>query len=516
VTTGQVPPGPGPPSIQGFAKKLSDSPSKKKALEAALLRQKAASPVKKHKFSPRRVDKMERRAFDSELASLVKCRNRVSDRPTNEGPADGRPEPGLGYTMPGLAQRKRLWSEMDDGSNYGNKLSLLELQKLVVQLWPHFNHAPALTRAHRAVLVDVDAGGGCIDRRDFKRLLQYTIYFSELWSVFEAIEGMPGSSPYLTLDEFVASADATGHKLGWAEALREFSKLEVNGGAAVLPFDAFCRWAASRHLVKVDEALFVTVDEYESPAEKRDAAEAAASMSDSLRVLEDNKTRHKKEQQKRATVAAARHKLALKLKMPDHGMRKVAFAKMDTNNCGALSLTQIDKAVLMLWPHFEHRRALLAAYKAADSNNDGYIVRSDFKKLLQYVIYFCKFWDRFSFEAANTQHERARLSMNDFIAAAAHVGHRMGRTEAGREFATMDLSGGGYIIFGEFCRWCAVRHVLSDLPDQANEQMRRQQEVSQQQGQLKKLRAVHMQQKVPQKVRPIPSHPLPPGLLPEP
>lgn len=52
-----------------------------------------------------------------------------------------------------------------------------------------------------------------------------------------------------------------------------------------------------------------------------------------------------------------------------------------------------------------------------------------------------------------------RLTVEEFTHAAALVGHSMARTEAEREFRTMDENGGGVVLFDEFCVWCAHRHL---------------------------------------------------------
>ena len=52
---------------------------------------------------------------------------------------------------------------------------------------------------------------------------------------------------------------------------------------------------------------------------------------------------------------------------------------MDFNGNGSLSLAEIDKAIVELWPQFDHKRALMRAYQAADRNGDGMI---DFKEFM--------------------------------------------------------------------------------------------------------------------------------------
>ena len=66
------------------------------------------------------------------------------------------------------------------------------------------------------------------------------------------------------------------------------------------------------------------------------------------------------------------------LALPDRAERHALFDRIDNNGNGALSLAEIDKAVVELWPQFDHKRALMRAYKAADSNGDGFIKRHEF------------------------------------------------------------------------------------------------------------------------------------------
>jgi hypothetical protein len=42
-----------------------------------------------------------------------------------------------------------------------------------------------------------------------------------------------------------------------------------------------------------------------------------------------------------------------------------------------LSLAEIDKAIIELWPQFDHKRALMRAYKAADRNGDGVVATAE-------------------------------------------------------------------------------------------------------------------------------------------
>ena len=88
------------------------------------------------------------------------------------------------------------------------------------------------------------------------------------------------------------------------------------------------------------------------------------------------------------------------------------------------------------------------------------ITRREFKKLLHYLVYFNDLWHEF--EAIDEDGDR-RLSLEEFGHVSAVVGHPMSAEEAEAEFEAMDEDGGGFVLFDEFCRWCAHRHLGEDF-----------------------------------------------------
>ena len=106
------------------------------------------------------------------------------------------------------------------------------------------------------------------------------------------------------------------------------------------------------------------------------------------------------------------------LRLTTMAERKAVFDRMDVNRNGGLSLAEIDKAVLELYPEFDHKPSLMRAYAAADSSNDGFIERREFKKLLMYLQYFNGLWHEF--EQLDADGDR-RLSPVEFMQASAQV-----------------------------------------------------------------------------------------------
>ena len=150
--------------------------------------------------------------------------------------------------------------------------------------------------------------------------------------------------------------------------------------------------------------------------------------------------------------------------MPSKKERAALFKRMDNNGNGGLSLAEIDKAVLELWPEWDHKPALMRAYKTADVSGDGFIERREFRLLLKYIVYFNELWDKF--EEIDSDGDR-RLSEDEFAHGSRVVGLSLSAEEAAAEFANVDGDGGGFVLFDEFCAWAARTHLLGDEEEQA-------------------------------------------------
>ena len=144
------------------------------------------------------------------------------------------------------------------------------------------------------------------------------------------------------------------------------------------------------------------------------------------------------------------------LEVPDRQRRDELFRRMDYNGNGGLSLAEIDKAVIELFPEYDHKPSLMRAYKAADVSGDGFIERREFKKLLHYLVYFNNVWHLFEQVDANGDR---RLDLSEFKRGCAVVGvGGLSEAELVAEFDQIDENQGGYVLFDEFCRWCVIRH----------------------------------------------------------
>ena len=82
------------------------------------------------------------------------------------------------------------------------------------------------------------------------------------------------------------------------------------------------------------------------------------------------------------------------------------------------------------------------------------VTRREFRLLLEGLCYFNSVWDRF--QSLDADGDR-RLSKDEFVSGCVVMGVDIARSEAELEFAEMDENGGGYVLFDEFCAWCARR-----------------------------------------------------------
>jgi len=154
------------------------------------------------------------------------------------------------------------------------------------------------------------------------------------------------------------------------------------------------------------------------------------------------------------------------LALPTREERDRVFDQVDFNRNGTLSLAEIDKAAVEIWPQFNHKKALMRAYKAADVSGDGFIGRREFRLLCSYIVYFNDLWHKF--DTIDRDHDH-RVSLSEFRLGCQHLGLKISAGQAAEEFGRMDRDGGGFVIFDEFCAWCARRHAPVEAPAPAPE-----------------------------------------------
>jgi len=161
------------------------------------------------------------------------------------------------------------------------------------------------------------------------------------------------------------------------------------------------------------------------------------------------------------------------LVIPEHSGRMALFDAMDVNGNQQLSFNEVHRCIADAFPGYNHKPALMRAYKAADKDNDSRIERREFGTLLRLLVYFNEVWDVFDSLDRDDDH---RLGPSEFEAGCRAVGLRLTAAEALAEFRRADKNGGGFVLFEEFIGWCAKRSVILDDWEQQQEEQEEEEE----------------------------------------
>jgi hypothetical protein len=80
------------------------------------------------------------------------------------------------------------------------------------------------------------------------------------------------------------------------------------------------------------------------------------------------------------------------LVIPERDARMALFDRIDVNGNNQLSLAEIDRYIVETFPDYNHKPALLRAYRAADKDDSSRIERKEFSMLLRLLVYFNHLW----------------------------------------------------------------------------------------------------------------------------
>ena len=354
------------------------------------------------------------------LKALEKKRSGVVDgeKPTPDN--EPIPEAAMKIDVPDKEKALELFDQLD--GNASGKLSLAELDKGVIVLFPEFNHKKAIMAAYKAA---DRSGDGFVSRSEFGYFLRFIVYYNNLWSIFAALD--KDNDHRVSKEEFVKAADKLD--LG-RDADEVFGEMDVTCGGMVL-FDELCAWLAQ--------------DKSDWGADEADVKD----LKERLVTLEKRNVAIVVDREKPAPNNEPIPEAAIKIDIPDKEKALELFDQLDGNASGKLSLAELDKGVIVLFPEFNHKKAIMAAYKAADLSGDGFVSRSEFGYFLRFIVYYNHLWSIFAALDKDNDH---RVSKEEFVKAADKLD--LGR-DADEVFDEMDVNGGGMVLFDELCAWLA-------------------------------------------------------------
>ena len=145
--------------------------------------------------------------------------------------------------------------------------------------------------------------------------------------------------------------------------------------------------------------------------------------------------------------------------LPDKKARSKLFKSIAAGD-SKITMSEFDAGILRHVKELRHKPSLRRAFLAADSNDDGVIKRSEFKRLLEFTVFFNKMAHVFDVIDADKD---GRLERREFNAACRLLGTLGGtpeeqELELEKAFLAIDVDRGGHIRFSEFCDWAAARY----------------------------------------------------------
>lgn len=362
---------------------------------------------------------------DKNATKNVKPKKDTSVKPVsaNSTTVTAVPQAIKDIEIPDKQTAMKLFDQLDE--NASGKLSLAELDKGVVTLFPEYNHKPALMAAYKAC---DSSGNGFVERKEFGYFLRYLVYYNNLWSVFMAID--EDGDRRISKEEFHAAADKL--ELSSKEATVVFEEIDVNGGGMIL-FDELIHYMATNN----NKSTWGT-DDLEELQDKLEANNETPLVTT------------EKDAPPPPPPPEPVPSIIMQISIPDKEAGMKLFDQLDENASGKLSLAELDKGVVNLFPEWNNKPAIMAAYKAADRSGNGFVERKEFGYFLRYIVYYNNLWSLFS--AMDEDGDR-RISKAEFVAAADKLDLPR---NAEVVFEEIDENGGGMILFDEFVHWMAT------------------------------------------------------------
>lgn len=349
--------------------------------------------------------------LDDDLDDALGVDDDLDDVLGDEVETSANPAPKI--TVPDEKKAHELFDQVD--GNASGKLSLAELDKAIIVLYPELNHKAAIMRAYKSA---DSSGDGFVSRREFSSFLHYIVYYNNLWGLFAVVDH--DGDHRLSREEFLKVAPQLELD-GDANAV--FDQIDSDSGGMIL-FVELCQYMAKSHL---------------------DAATLQQNIEDDNKVQLTTRSAKEVPREEQAPMPEA----ATKIAVPGKEKALEIFDQIDGNASGKLSLAELDKAIIMMYPDLNHKAAIMRAYKSADSSGDGFVSRREFFSFLHYIVYYNNLWGLFEVFDHDGDH---RISREEFLQVAPQL--NLGE-DANGAFDKMDSDGGGKILFVELCQYMA-------------------------------------------------------------
>ncbi|KAH3744354.1 Flagellar calcium-binding protein TB-44A [Pelomyxa schiedti] len=382
-----------------------------------------------------------------------------------------------------------IWKTYDFNGN--GFLSLAECDRAVLMLMPQYGkNKHALMRAYKAADISHD---GYVQFNEFATLIDLLEKYNQMWNQFQEMD--KDDDERIDFSEFVAGCSHLGITGDQATLKREFDSMDSNRGGKVL-FDEFCMYLAKKQGLAYSPVQSSPPAHAVSPVKSRSTyANTSTTTSSPTRTsgkamspsrnastsifptatvspfttttqaayaspnTSPVKTRSMQPQADTTSTATT----PIKAPVIDTLQVQKVWEAFDSNGNGICSLAEIDRAITTVLPQFsKNRAAIMRAYKAADTSNDGFIQQNEFQQMIKLLAYF----DTLSkqFRQLDTDNDN-RVTFDEFkkgwAAISGSAVSAMDELALRKEFDKMDSNRGGYVLFDEFCFYMSQRAMSS-------------------------------------------------------
>lgn len=131
---------------------------------------------------------------------------------------------------------------------------------------------------------------------------------------------------------------------------------------------------------------------------------------------------------------------------------------------GKISLTELEVAVMLLYPQFQNEPALAAACKSFHILGNGFLEQNEFSFFLCYLVYYNNL--SLLFQNFGKDNDSIVISRQELLQAADHIADL--RENPGDIFDSIDLNCEGTILLEDLCNYLAFRQLDLGVEDMAN------------------------------------------------
>ena len=133
--------------------------------------------------------------------------------------------------------------------------------------------------------------------------------------------------------------------------------------------------------------------------------------------------------------------------LPSRQRALALFDKLDVDSSQTLSFSELGKSWKELFQNLDHKPSVMKAYRAADENKDGFVVRSEFEAFLRYITYHNNCHDVFSING----HHVNVLGRENFK----KIAKNLWVNDPDKVFDLMDANDSNGVSYEEYCSFMA-------------------------------------------------------------